>query len=203
MAAATPVFQSAPPRRGRPDLGHMMPGVASFNPRPREGGDGRGGFVARRNDRFNPRPREGGDQRAAAPARPRKCFNPRPREGGDVQYHGKRPFRQSFNPRPREGGDVWLFGILTTTALVSIRAPAKGATSPISTGHAREDVSIRAPAKGATNEGIGRRARAEVSIRAPAKGATHRPRPLGHESNGFNPRPREGGDTRKPITAVQ
>ena len=56
------MFQSTPPRRGRP-TGRV--------------------FVAD-SRRFNPRPREGGDDRlVASPAVIRASFNPRPREGGD------------------------------------------------------------------------------------------------------------------------
>src|SRR5205085_1081626 len=76
-----------------------------------------------------------------------------------------------FDPRPREGGDKgrcrvwWLF-------LVSIHAPAKGATVFDQAIVNVMDVSIHAPAKGAT-PAQGRRHLAEdVSIHAPAKGAT-------------------------------
>ena len=78
--------------------------------------------------------------------------------------------------------------------LVSIRAPARGATAVKQRCHQKAIVSIRAPARGATHDPVGRADDHEVSIRAPARGAT---------SGGgwgaarwicFNPRPREGGD---------
>ena len=77
----------------------------------------------------------------------------------------------TFNPRPREGGD----------------APRRSAR-----GHVR--VSIRAPAKGATTEQQERVAGDLVSIRAPAKGATGTVSPCPRTRGCFNPRPREGGD---------
>ena len=55
-------------------------------------------------------------------------FNPRPREGGDnMSTHLTRSFH-CFNPRPREGGDVVFQNLGDDSALVSIHAPAKGAT---------------------------------------------------------------------------
>ena len=80
-------------------------------------------------------------------------------------------------------------------ALVSIHAPAKGATEGMRAAEAREDgfnpraregraasglavdrvvaVSIHAPVKGATVGALGRRRRRGVSIHAPVKGATY------------------------------
>ena len=54
-------------------------------------------------------------------------FNSRPREGGD-QASPERPFRELyFNSRPREGGDQYTAkGV--GQQIISIRAPARGAT---------------------------------------------------------------------------
>ena len=114
--------------------------------------------------------------------------------------HGGRPTEHShpgivftvFNPRPRTGGDrVGSRG--GTHVCVSIRAPARGATSsappddkiqfqsapphggrrPAATPIDQLcPVSIRAPARGATRLICGARAVEYVSIRAPARGAT-------------------------------
>ena len=58
--------------------------------------------------------------------------------------------RMCFNPRPREGGDRHRGAM--RIAVVSIHAPARGATSSASdnTRRAGCNVSIHAPAKGAT-----------------------------------------------------
>ena len=59
------IFQSTPPRGGRPHRVQRPLPLPDFNPRPREGGD----LVARHGDHggddFNPRPREGGDADSA------------------------------------------------------------------------------------------------------------------------------------------
>ena len=56
-------------------------------------------------------------------------FNPRPREGGDNSsiYHVL--LSRRFNPRPREGGDLNMFTSSRIFTVVSIHAPAKGATA--------------------------------------------------------------------------
>ena len=100
------VFQSTPPRGGRPARRSRAPSVRwCFNPRPRAGGDRpRPGSVFR-SESFNPRPRAGGDlgwrRRRALP----NGFNPRPRAGGDLPSDHDGPGDHRFNPRPRAGGD--------------------------------------------------------------------------------------------------
>src|SRR5258708_11817734 len=128
---------------------------------------------------------------------PRACdvfsFDPRPREGGDSPPRLRNPTRHCFDPRPREGGDLKIDRVLLRL-VVSIHAPAKGATRSTRSTTAPFGVSIHAPAKGATREAVegcgvlrfrstpprrGRRRitrrgsiQATVSIHAPAKGAT-------------------------------
>ena len=55
-------------------------------------------------------------------------------------------------------------------------------------------VSIHAPARGATYPGATSGERSEVSIHAPARGATDAPTPVTSTRTGFNPRAREGRD---------
>jgi len=100
-------FQSTPPRGGRLEIsGRGRRDAHSFNPRPREGGDGDPVVSRVRGERFNPRPREGGDRRR--PARP-SC----PR----VSIHA-----------PARGATV--VAVVERVAVhVSIHAPARGATS--------------------------------------------------------------------------
>ena len=60
-------------------------------------------------------------------------------------------------------------------------------------------VSIHAPAKGATNVQRMLLGQPKVSIHAPAKGATRKPVDRTPGKEGFNPRPREGGDAGTPV----
>ena len=84
--------------RGRRDV------HASFNPRPRVGGDPAGEHGCSPESQFQSTPPRGG--RPVRPPRARSVggFNPRPRVGGDL--HGNaRDQPGGFNPRPRVGGD--------------------------------------------------------------------------------------------------
>ncbi len=208
-------FQSTPPRGGRRSV-HRAPrpmvvsihapargatwrrwtgycSSASFNPRPRAGGD----CLRARGDRrpsFNPRPRAGGDlvqaghrrtlsvsihapARGATPSSLRVestvgMFQSTPPRGGR-RGSPPGPRRCScFNPRPRAGGDATQFLNLSRLTGVSIHAPARGATSGL---------------PGACGP-------ASVSIHAPARGATDLSQHGDRRDLGFNPRPRAGGD---------
>ena len=79
--------------------------------------------------------------------------------------------------------------------IVSIHAPARGATGSGQAVPADDKVSIHAPARGATADTGVDDGRFVVSIHAPARGATRRPGPGGCGDLCFNPRPREGGDS--------
>ena len=120
-------FRSTPPRGRRPGSDETGTRPASFDPRPREGGDSHSAKVSDEIRRFDPRPREGGDVAFAGDAAMIACFDPRPREGGDpprrlfpaldiVSIHApareaticiarNRHVASCFDPRPREGGD--------------------------------------------------------------------------------------------------
>src|SRR5258708_38655286 len=88
---------------------------------------------------------------------PRACdvfsFDPRPREGGDSPPRLRNPTRHCFDPRPREGGDLKIDRVLLRL-VVSIHAPAKGATRSTRSNTATFGVSIHAPAKGAIREPV-------------------------------------------------
>ena len=102
---------------------------------------------------------------------------------------------QDFNPRSREGSDGW-GKVLDYIGVISIHAPAKGATQTVNSATRDLLISIHAPAKGATRTGcctgwnswgfqstLPRRERRNwtslrgqkrsISIHAPAKGATY------------------------------
>ena len=79
-----------------------------------------------------------------------KGFNPRARVGRDVSERNAVEQAKCFNPRARVGRDLPEVGVALLVKVVSIHAPAWGATS-LSRGilhHLR--VSIHAPAWGAT-----------------------------------------------------
>ena len=80
--------------------------------------------------------------------------------------------------------------------VVSIRAPARGATCGGLPLGILTPVSIRAPARGATLLLLVGAVQAEVSIRAPARGATRAPDSHMCRLWGFNSRSREGSDSK-------
>ena len=91
-------------------------------------------------------------------------------------------------------GATGMLGTATTVIVVSIRAPALGATLANACFGDTNAVSIRAPALGATLGWTGNSRPSQVSIRAPALGATASIRYWHHWQMSFNPRPRTGGD---------
>jgi len=121
---------------------------------------------------FNPRPRAGGDSPPGTRCHRRDCFNPRPRAGGDSLqiYESMRSSMFQSTP-PRRGRLEGLHGPVVGE-LVSIHAPAQGATRRRAHGHDRHHVSIHAPAQGATPLTLQAFSGDLVSIHAPAQGAT-------------------------------
>ena len=79
--------------------------------------------------------------------------------------------------------------------IISIHAPAKGATGDYTGDMAKIDISIHAPAKGATKFRREQRPEHGISIHAPAKGATRSVHRFPHTAYHFNPRSREGSDS--------
>ena len=146
-------------------------------------------------------------------------FNPRTRGGCDTTFGRPSLALSSFNPRTREGCD-WGAAVRPPAGeRVSIHAPVKGATRPLSPSYAvtsrfnprtregcdtRTDthrewccmVSIHAPVKGATSAARGSPCASRVSIHAPVKGATMRGYGRCPAIRRFNPRTREGCDQR-------
>ena len=121
---------------------------------------------------FNPRTRVGCDKRCVLAAAKRSNFNPRTRVGCDGALHpvgelrdafqsthprGVRLFvacrfsaAQYFNPRTRVGCDNYFRENCYYPALISIHAPAWGATGRHTAACAGIAISIHAPAWGAT-----------------------------------------------------
>ena len=94
------------PARGATCCGRLRPpSCRRFNPRAREGRDGRAPRARCGRRRFNPRAREGRDlSRSCGPGTGRG-FNPRAREGRDTERRSWTRCRLCFNPRAREGRD--------------------------------------------------------------------------------------------------
>ena len=222
-------FQSTPPARGA-TAGNCLSGSGNHISihAPREGGDqwswqhttGHFDFNPRppRGGRppsqpppdadcinFNPRPPRGGRPWSQSEYADGSChFNPRPREGGDNTLLQLPVSNNHFNPRPREGGDRGGVVRVKIRKVISIHAPARGATVVHRTGYAIDGISIHAP-----REGGDRRFQRQnlydawISIHAPARGATvvHR---TGYAIDGISIHaPREGGDAHYAACAVQ
>ncbi len=174
--------------------------AASFNPRPRVGGDsGR---------RVRPAT---GEVSIHAPAwgatvRERRTstslsFNPRPRVGGDRQRCRATIAVDGFNPRPRVGGDRSLAD--HRSVIVSIHAPAWGATPWHVRGRWPSRRFQSTPPRGGRLD--------ESRGRSPERREGFNPRPrVGGDrlavepvavAAGFNPRPRVGATTATDVTS--
>ena len=117
-----------------------------------------------------------------------------PARGATVSLVTRDSAHKHFNPRSREGSDTFGERSNGSSSIISIRAPARGATKPSTSRKPFRTISIRAPARGATvNVSIplsphlfqsalprGERPPVQncpnhfgiISIRAPARGAT-------------------------------
>ena len=78
-----------------------------------------------------------------------RYFNPRSREGSDDKLLGGLVFFVDFNPRSREGSDQ-LKKDMQADIIISIHAPARGATRAYVDDVKLTHISIHAPARGAT-----------------------------------------------------
>ena len=143
------IFQSTPPRGGRPgrcgldDAAHRISihapawgatesrcsisGRTYFNPRPRVGGDVINSESTFFISVFQSTPPRGGRPYLVFQCACYCYFNPRPRVGGDLTAVSDTSFPLHFNPRPRVGGDPSA-GVIVTSPGISIHAPAWGAT---------------------------------------------------------------------------
>ena len=149
-----PAFQFALPRGERPTCFSWMAASNVFQfalPRgERPAKSVTGHFIAAVSIRA---PAWGATQRTSAP-------------GGDDR----------FNSRSRVGSDASHAVLLAMMAVFQFALPRGERLRPIASAAARSVVSIRAPAWGATYAVFLRRTGRRVSIRAPAWGATRRPR---------------------------
>jgi len=115
---------------------------------------------------------QGARLRCAKLYQPHGSFNPRARRGrdgfaepgrhGNIQFQSTRPQGARLSTRTSD----------RPTSIVSIHAPAGGATDNTTGFTGRSEVSIHAPAGGATSLRSVKNGRSMVSIHAPAGGAT-------------------------------
>ena len=121
-------FQSALPRGERPEAGQQLTHTQCFNPRSRAGSDGRANHDCRL-----------GQVSIRAPARGATCiggcaisigrFQSALPRGERRESQPRLPSGSSFNPRSRAGSDMYR-RLRNLNWEVSIRAPARGATTP-------------------------------------------------------------------------
>ena len=143
-------------------------------------------------------------------------FNPRSREGSDGGRWMKRDIRfqfQSTLPRgerqeqdrkyldriiisihaPARGATTIRFFFIELPP-ISIHAPARGATRSKKGCYRHTAISIHAPARGATEIRWPEPTHSKISIHAPARGATYQTTDPALQWTDFNPRSREGSD---------
>ncbi len=233
-------FRSTPPRGERRGVAlARADGEVSIHAPARGATPAHGGRQPRRRVSIHA-PARGATRPPPIQPGPSSCFDPRPREGSDLQVRNVQDFVLGFRSTPPRGerpSAPWTVkrphqfrstpprgerpphqAQAGGADLVSIHAPARGATllrsiavasrhgfdprpregsdfGPAARGgRAAIPVSIHAPARGATAYRVDGARNGLVSIHAPARGAT---RPCRHRRTSFrsfDPRPREGSD---------
>jgi len=165
-----------------------------FNPRPRVGGDKgcRNKAQLHRVSIHAPAWGATSDERAVHPGV--SGFNPRPRVGGDPVCSAVAAAARSFNPRPRVGGDptsvMWSSGYI----LFQSTPPRGGRLGCMTRYLMLCIVSIHAPAWGATVRPSLRSLGYGWFQSTPPRGGRRTQYMLLHSFVCFNPRPRVGGD---------
>ena len=131
---------------------------------------------------FNSRPRTGGDEPVVVSRSEKVDFNSRPRTGGDLVYSKKGGLWKIFQFTPPHGGRLPTITIDTAAIIISIHAPARGATHPAG-GREPDRVLFQfTPPHGGRHTHLTERRTHHISIHAPARGATahleHLPQPV-------------------------
>ena len=212
-------FQSTPPRGGRPFVDRPQKlKFVYFNPRPREGGDGcrddgyhrrlsisihapaRGATPCRGKSRgdtwhFNPRPREGGDYIFGAIIDTIIISIHAPARGATTIWRAATTTYPYFNPRPREGSDGGVCERCGGHNAISIHAPARGATALMSSDISGEGFQSTPP-RGERQLYQRERFDTFKFQSTPPRGERRWAGPCLVPSRYFNPRPREGSDSK-------
>ena len=170
----------------------MMYEVRSFNPRPRTGGDTQPILTATLHSRFNPRPRTGGDQGAVTMVVTTVVSIRAPARGATLSDLSLCRNGRGFNPRPRTGGDA---GQTTDRRALRFQSapPHGGRRDPGRLSGPGQSVSIRAPARGATSW-LATSLMPSFNPRPRTGGDSLDSCSSSTASTRFNPRPRTGGD---------
>ena len=121
------------------------------------------------------------------------CFNPRPRTGGDVIAASMTGTKLMFQSTPPHGGRLGHAPPRVIVTVVSIHAPARGATNHIRGNDACASVSIHAPARGATYPAARSRLRYRCFNPRPRTGGDHNPFPILASGSMFQSTPPHGG----------
>ena len=193
-ASMYPMFQSTPPRRGRPKLLRQRLKFVQFQSTPPR--RGRQSAACRSLIRccFNPRPREGGDTtrrrmflsgwfQSTPPRRGRPDGRVKwerhilfqstpPRRGRPGLIHNIVGGCHGFNPRPREGGDATSLCFASLTCCFNPRPREGGDLAPKQHPERLLVFQSTPPRRGRQVHHKHYRFRGRVSIHAPAKGAT-------------------------------
>ena len=186
-------FQSAPPHGGRRRRRAQRIMVLGFNPRPRTGGDRQGPEVRGLARLFQSAPPHGGRRGPGDGQGPQRSFNPRPRTGGDAARSRSRSLHWRFNPRPRTGGDL-AARPGQTIHVVSIRAPARGATRKSGLLLSSPGFQSAPPHGGRPDSSPGTGWPLRFQSAPPHGGRRVRCQVATVLRGRFNPRPRTGGD---------
>ena len=154
---------------------------------------------------FNPRTRVGCDFLTPPPASPTRSFNPRTRVGCDFITCNERLAHDVVSIHAPAWGATRPQGGPGVAGWVSIHAPAWGATLPQDRlTHGLSHVSIHAPAWGATRQYFDQKVLHNVvSIHAPAWGATLVVFMVFPPFRCFNPRTRVGCDKMRDATVME
>ena len=144
------IFQSALPRGERlPTVSPPIP-LPHFNPRSREGSDDDRMLQSYCLQYFNPRSREGSDRSGGISCYIIHDFNPRSREGSDPNLVHSVHTVHDFNPRSREGSDTTARSFSISKHLFQSALPRGERPKHIISHISMIVISIRAPARGAT-----------------------------------------------------
>ena len=122
-------FQSTPPRGGRLEKALDIHAAQVSIHAPARGATFRPLLSPCFPVSFNPRPRAGGDKALLGGVSYVLAFQSTPPRGGrQNQWFSRSGASRRFNPRPRAGGDRYVRNGASALVVVSIHAPARGAT---------------------------------------------------------------------------
>ena len=172
QGASPQLFQSTPPRGGRPTSPTLPRAIPCFNPRPHEGGDIKEDEQRSRDEKFQSTPPRGGRLTSHAYYSDYdKVSIHAPTRGATIEIHERdasnlvsihaptrgataveliTDARGAFQSTPPRGGRHDTHFCLRQLRVVSIHAPTRGATCCRLYTVERKKVSIHAPTRGAT-----------------------------------------------------